>query len=100
EGGNRPPLRLTGLDRPPPGQSAVARPIPAVVYSPTPSTVGRADSSNGEEKKALAACETWWSENRMRSAGTRNDLRIKPLIQSFSLNELIIASRKTRHDLG
>ncbi len=46
------------------GQQAVPCPTVAVVYSPTPSTVRMAASSNGEQKKALAAWLRWCSIKR------------------------------------
>src|SRR5438046_2195746 len=57
------------LVRAPSPQSAVALPSVAVVHSPTPSMVKTADSSNGEQKNALAACDRWCSTNSTRSGG-------------------------------
>src|SRR5438067_2411975 len=45
-------------------------PSPAVIHSPTPSTVRIAASSKGAQKNALAACERWCSLNRILLAGT------------------------------
>src|SRR5258708_6678573 len=52
----------------------VPRPTPqaAVSHSPTPSTVKIADSSKGEHRNALAACERWCSEKSTRSRLTPN----------------------------
>ena len=66
--------RLPGTARccslPVPSQVALPTPSVAEVHSPTPSTVRTADSSYGEQKNALAACDRWCSTNSTRSCGT------------------------------
>jgi hypothetical protein len=50
----------------------------AVDHSPTPSIVITAADSNGEGKKALAACETWWPVKSTRSTGTSGEFAQAP----------------------
>ena len=71
-----------------------------VVHSPAPSTVRMADSSKGEVKKLLAAWLTWWSANRNLERGISRRLAIIDLIQSLSLIQRCMDSRKTEALFG
>ncbi len=92
-------VRATELGpAPPKGPAAV--PVAVVVHSPTPSTVRRAASSKGEQKKALAAWDTWWSTKRIFSGGTPRFFWMNALTQSFSSNQVIMDSPNVFHERG
>ena len=73
----------------------LADPMVAVAHSPTPSTVRMPASSNGEQKKALAAWERWCSEKRILSRGTPSRSVMSALTHSLSESHVSVASRKT-----
>jgi hypothetical protein len=59
-----------------------------------------AASSNGEQKKALAAWERWCSENKMRSAGRSRVSWILDLTHILSRNQFAIACRNAAQERG
>ncbi|OQC66002.1 MAG: hypothetical protein BWX47_02160 [candidate division Hyd24-12 bacterium ADurb.Bin004] len=77
-------------------------PDAVVVHSPTPSMVSSAVSSSwkGLEKRALAACATWWSTNMILPGSIPSSLWMWDLIQSFWSNQLTMASVKLFRDIG
>src|SRR5450759_4957056 len=83
-------------------RTSLPRPIPYVVvtHSPTPSTVRIADSSKGEHKYALAACERWCSQNSNFSLLIPSSVWSVVPTQSLSIIHEIIDSRNTFQDCG
>src|SRR5678816_4502993 len=76
-----------------------------VAHSPTPSIVSTADSSNGEGKKADAACDRWCSVNNRLlwsnpSSKCFSDLTIWSFWNSFSFIQIGIAVRNDVNPFG
>src|SRR5262245_49928282 len=75
-------------------------PIVAVDHSPAPSTVRIAESSKCDVKKLDAACDMWWSQNRIFEPGTPMRFDIIDLIHSLSEIQRCIDSRNTAEERG